>query len=378
VTPDPGGPLRVLHVDTGRTWRGGQRQALLLATALAERGHASLCAFQARTPLAREAGAAGLELVPFACRGEWDLRAALHLRGIVRQRRPHLLHAHDGHAVTMALVAAAGLAPVVASRRTAFRTRRHPVNRLKLRSVRRWIAISRAARRGLLRAGVDPARVDIVPSGVPLEIPARSTARAPAPGLRAALGLPADSFVILTAGRLEALKGQRTVVEACALGGDLGNTRWVVAGEGPDQAFLERLARSLGVAERVIFAGPLPDLPGRMPDSQVFVLASFQEGLGSALLDSLAAGVPAIVAEGSGAAEVVTDGVEGFLTPVGDARSVAEAVRVLYLDPSRRKEMGSQARLRALAFSLGATVERTLASYRAALNAPAPPARPDA
>jgi glycosyltransferase involved in cell wall biosynthesis len=225
---------------------------------------------------------------------------------------------------------------------------------------------------------VDPSRVDIVPSGVPLEVPALSTAPSPAPGLRAVLGLAADSFVILTAGRLEALKGQRTFVEACAFAGDLGNTRWVVAGEGPDRAFLERLARSLGVGERLIFAGALPDLPGRMHDSQVFVLASFQEGLGSALLEALAAGVPAVVAEGSGAAEVVTDGVEGFLAPVGDARSVAEAVRVLYLDPSRRKQMGSQARLRALAFSLGATVERTLASYRAALDASASSARPDA
>lgn len=369
--------MRILHVDTGRHWRGGQRQALLLATALADRGHASLCAFQAGSPLAREAGAAGLEVLPFACRGEWDLGVALDLRRIVRQRRPHLLHAHDGHAVTMALLAAAGVAPVVASRRTAFRTRRHPLNRLKLRSVRRWIAISRAARRGLLRTGVDPSRVDIVHSGVPLEIPEPLTTRAPAPGLRPALGLPADSFVVLTAGHLEALKGQRTFVEACAFAGDLGNTRWVVAGEGPDQAFLEGLARSLGVAERVTFAGPLADLPRRMQDSQVFVLASFQEGLGSALLDALAAGVPAVVAEGSGAAEVVTDGVEGFLTPVGDARAVAEAVRVLYLDSWRRKEMGSQARLRAHAFSLGATVERTLASYRAALEASARPARRD-
>jgi glycosyltransferase involved in cell wall biosynthesis len=159
------------------------------------------------------------------------------------------------------------------------------------------------------------------------------------------LGLAADSFVILTAGRLEALKGQRTVVEACALGGDLGNTRWVVAGEGPDQAFLERLARSLGVAERVIFAGPLPDLPGRMPDSQVFVLASFQEGLGSALLDSLAAGVPAIVAEGSGAAEVVTDGVEGFLLTLRAASRWARR-RACERSPSRSARRSSERWLR--------------------------------
>jgi glycosyltransferase EpsD len=105
-------------------------------------------------------------------------------------------------------------------------------------------------------------------------------------------------------------------------------------------------------------------------ECQVFVLASFREGLGTALLDAAAAGVPLVAAAGSGVSEVIEDGVQGFLVPPGDARSVAEAVRLLYLDPSRRREMGARARDRAAAFSLDATVERTLASYAAALGSP--------
>jgi glycosyltransferase involved in cell wall biosynthesis len=367
-SPAVGDPLRVLHVDTGRTWRGGQRQALLLALELRARGHESICAFEARGPLARAGSEAGLVMVPFRCHGEWDAIAALRLRRVVRERRPHLLHAHDGHATAMALVAGRGVVPVVASRRTAFAPRRHLVNRLKLRAVRRWLAISPAARRGLLRAGVDPHRVDVVPSGIP---PGRAGADdLPAVPLRAALGIRADSFVVLTAGRLEPLKGQRIFLEACALAGDLGNTRWVVAGDGPDRTFLERLATALGLGERAVFARHLADLPRHVGECQVFVLASFREGLGTALLDAAAAGVPLVAAAGSGVSEVIEDGVQGFLVPPGDARSVAEAVRLLYLDPSRRREMGARARDRAAAFSLDASVERTLASYAAALGSP--------
>jgi glycosyltransferase involved in cell wall biosynthesis len=219
-----------------------------------------------------------------------------------------------------------------------------------------------------VRAGVNPDRIDVVPSGVPLPAQDPFSGPPPAPGLRAILDIPVDSFVVLTAGRLEPLKGQRTFVEACAFAGDLGNTRWVVAGEGPDRLFLERLAGSLNVADRVVFAGQVADLPAHLRESQVFVLASFREALGTALLDAMAAGVPVIAADGEGAAEILEQDVDGRLVPVGDARSVAEAVRVLYLDPSRRRELGARGCRRAQAFSLDATVEGTLASYRTALG----------
>ncbi len=365
--------LRIVHVDTGRLWRGGQRQALLLARELRERGHACLCAFQAGSPLACEAAAAGLDVLPFRCRGEWDLPAAISLRRLVGARHPHLMHAHDGHAATMALLAGTGLAPVVASRRAAFAPRRNPVNRLKLRAVRRWLAISEAADRGLARAGVDPDRIDLVPSGVRIPASDPLPDRQTVPTLRPSLGIPVDSFVVLTAGRLEPLKGQRTFVEACAFAGDLGNTRWVVAGEGPDRPFLEQLARSLGVADRVVFAGNVGELPSHLHECQVFVLASFREGLGSVLLEAMAAGLPVVATGGRGTGEIFEDGTEGRLVPAGDARSVAEAVRVLYLDPDRRRELGARARGRAGAFSLDATVERTLASYRTALGRTGPP-----
>jgi glycosyltransferase involved in cell wall biosynthesis len=365
--------LRVLHLDTGRTWGGGQRQALLLAEALRERGHESACAFRAGAPLAAAAAAAGFELLPFSPRGEWDLAAALDLRKRLRAAPPDLVHAHDGHAVSMALLAARGIAPVVASRRVAFPLPRNPLARLKLRAVARWLAVSAAAREVLLRAGASPGRIDVVPSGVrvprtevlPPEVLPRTPRR---PALRSRLGVRADSFVVLAAGRLEPVKGQRTFLEACALAGDLGNTRWVVAGEGPDRSFLERLAQMRGVAERVVFAGHLSELPPHMPEIQVCVLPSFSEALGNVLLEALAAGVPVVASDTGGIPEAITDGVEGLLVPVGDARSMAEAVRRLYLDAALRAEMGARARGRAQAFDMDTTAERTLAAYRAALS----------
>lgn len=332
------------------------------------RGHESFCAFVAGSPLAREAAAASLPVVPFACRGEWDVPAALRLRRRVRAANPDLLHAHDAHAIAMALMAGHGIAPVVASRRLGLPPRRNLLSRIKLGSVRRWLAISLPAREGLLRAGVESQGIDVVPSGIPLP-PANPLAeRAARPMLRALLKIPGDSFTILTAGTLEPAKGQRVFLEATALAGDLSGTRWIVAGVGPDEAFLQRLAVTLGVAERVVFAGQAADLPRAMREVQILVLASFHEGLGTVLLDALAAGVPVVATKVGGIPEVVEDGVQGLLVPAGDARAIAEAVRELYLDRERRLAMGARAEARAREFSLTATVERTLASYRAAIQ----------
>ncbi|MFN2433427.1 MAG: glycosyltransferase, partial [Gemmatimonadota bacterium] len=360
-------PLRVVHVDTGRVWRGGQRQALLLAQALRERGHECLCAFRANAPLARAAAAAGLEVLPFAPRGEWDLAAAWGLRRALRRRPPNLLHAHDAHAVGLALAAAWPRVPVVASRRVDFRARRDPGSRLKRAAVRRWLAVSRAAGASLARAGVPREHILLVPSGV-----APGAAAQPAAGrpLAGRLRVPADAFLVLAAGRLEPAKGQRTFIEACALVEDLGAVRWVVAGEGPDAPFLRRLAQDLGVAERVVLAGQIPDLPRHMGEVQVLVLPSFAEGLGGAALDALGAGVPIVATRVGGISEMVRHERDGLLVPAGDARSVAGAVRRLYLDGDLRRELGASARCRAEAFTLEATVDTTLAAYRAALGHP--------
>jgi glycosyltransferase involved in cell wall biosynthesis len=407
-------------VDAGRAWRGGQRQALLLMEGLRERGHRVRGAFRAGAPLARAAADAGFDVLPIAPRAELDLAAARALRRRLRELRPDLVHAHDAHGTATALLAARGIAPVVASRRVALPPRRNPLSRLKLHSVARWLAVSAAAADALVRAGVDPRRVEVVRSGIP-GTPDDGHRGAGGGGRRAGagvplrdvLGVPRDAFVILAAGRLEPPKGQRTFLEACALAGHLdvrfaaapgapgqgddapvpdagapgpagaraeggsgrgsparvsdGNgaaAAWVLAGEGPDRAFLERLTDDLRLRDHVVFAGQVADLPSRIAETDVLVHASFSEGLGGVILDAMAAGVPVVATLAGGIPEAVRDGEEGLLVPAGDARSVAEAVRRLAADPGLRAALGERGRRRAREFAIAATVERTLAAYR--------------
>ena len=93
-----------LHVDTARTWRGGQYQALLTVLGLRRRGERAALAAQPRGELFRRAAEAG-DLHPLAPRGDLDPAAAWKLRRLVGDLAPDVIHAHDAHAVAVASLA---------------------------------------------------------------------------------------------------------------------------------------------------------------------------------------------------------------------------------------------------------------------------------
>src|SRR6266508_3523679 len=93
-----------LHIDTARTWRGGQNQVLLTVNGLRALGHRAMLVAHPNGELRRRA-AEGLELIPIAARSEVDLRAGWRLSRVIRRLRPDILHAHDAHATAMASLA---------------------------------------------------------------------------------------------------------------------------------------------------------------------------------------------------------------------------------------------------------------------------------
>src|SRR5437867_3755431 len=94
-------PLTVLHIDTERGWRGGERQVFWLAQSMAKQGHRPIVAAKPGEVLATRATAAGLEVTTCDARGELDLRAAVRLRGVIGRSSVDVVHAHTAHAVTL-------------------------------------------------------------------------------------------------------------------------------------------------------------------------------------------------------------------------------------------------------------------------------------
>ncbi len=355
----------VLHVATEYGWRGGERQTLWLARALARDGHRSVVVARHGEPLAVRAAEQGLEVVDCAPFVEFDPRAVAALRGAVRRYDADVVHAHTGHAVGLVALATLGTgARMVVTRRVDFRLRRHPASRWKYRRASAVIAISRAVADVLVECGVPRERITVVPSGIDLS---RAVEPAPASTL-AALGIPAGAPVVVQVAQLVGHKDPVTFVRALAVARRrVPALHGLVLGEGPLRADVEREAGRLGLGGVFHAPGYRTDADAILAAATVTTLSSREEGLGTVLLDALAFGRPTAACAAGGIPEVIEDGVSGLLVPPGDHEALGAAIARLVEDRVLAERLAAGGRRRAQAFSVESTAARTLDVYERVL-----------
>lgn len=195
------------------------------------------------------------------------------------------------------------------------------------------VVVSESTRQDLTRRGLDGSRIAVVPNGVGLtELwPARER-------------YPEPTAIFL--GRLQRYKGVDLILRALAALCDRGaDLRLIVAGRGRDRPRLERLARRLGVADRVRFPGfvSAPEKREMLSRSWVHVLTSPKEGWGISSVEASACGTPTVASDSPGLRDTVRHGETGILVPHGDVGALARAIAET-LDPERRDRLGRAAR----------------------------------
>ena len=354
-----------LQIDTARTWRGGQNQVLLTACGLRARGHRVVVAAHPDGELRRRLGDL-VDVIPLAPRGEVDLPAAWRLSRVLRDLQPDVVHAHDPHGVAAAAAALpiAALAcrpPLVAARRVDFHLKGNSFSRWKYRQVDCFIAASDAIRSMLVEDGVPAARALTVHEGVDLE---RVAGIAPL-NVREQYWFPPHSLVVGNIAALVPHKGQKHLIDAAALVvREMPEARFLILGEGELRASLEQQIRHLHLGQHVLLGGFRTDVLAVLKGLDLFVMSSVTEGLGTSLLDAMAAGRAVVATRAGGIPEVVVHGETGLLVPPRDPGSMAAAIVEVLRDPARRRRYGEAGLTRVGAcFSVNRMVEATLEVY---------------
>jgi L-malate glycosyltransferase len=346
----------IVHVASGREWRGGQRQVWLLARALGRMGVDQVVITGAGTELARRLRAAGILVRPVTWRAGLDPRV---LWPIIRELRlgHRILHAHDAHAVTLAGIAARLTgAPFVVTRRVDFPLRR----RGYWGRADRVIAISRAVAQVLERDGIASDRITVVHSGIALE----STREVPRLGIRGRLGLPQMAQVAANVGALVPHKDHATLVAAAKrLEHRLPDLHWVVAGEGELRPDLERRVAESGLGNRVHLVGHIDDPARLIADADLFVMSSREEGLGTSVLDAMALGIPVASTAAGGLPEMLGNGA-GLIVPPGDPAALADAAARILQDRELRMGLVEHARAEVQRFTDRRMAEGVGSVYR--------------
>jgi glycosyltransferase involved in cell wall biosynthesis len=360
--------VKPLLVDLEVAWRGGQNQALLLLKGLRDRGHTPELLAADHSELAERAQALGIP-VHLVSRGGFRLPAARKLRGLLRAGKFDLVHANEAHAVSAAWLAGAHKhIPFIVSRRVGYPIGKSRIARSRYAAAAKIIANSHWVARQAADSGAPHDKIVVVYEGASIPIPFTLEQKRDA---RRRWNVAGNETLLGCVGVLSADKGQEFLIRALAvLRPQFPATKLILAGDGPCRPQLEFLARQLGVAESIIFAGFVKDVETVYAALDIFLLPSLFEALNNSLLAAMAYEIPSIAFDRGALGEIIQDGVSGKLVPPSDVASLSVAIASLIKDSGAARKLGLAGRIRvAENFSADRMVDQTLRIYREVLIA---------
>ncbi len=354
--------MKVMIVNSESGMRGGEHQSLSLARGLSERGcEVVLAAARGSEIAAVESNDFRIERYRFE---NIPFQTPLELRKRISLLEPDILHAQTSKAHTHLWITCRMLRhppPLVVSRRVAFDISRGVGSYFKYRTgVARYIPISRAAALSLERRGVPGEIMRIVHSGVDTDALASAS---PDKGLLDEWGVHGFDFIVGTVAAIESEKGHEVLIEAaCKVLDEYPRTCFLFIGRGRLRKRISGRIEDRGLAGNVRIVEPVQPIGRVLSLLDLFVLPSMREGLSTALISALAAGLPAVASDTGGIPEVLGER-GGLLVPPGDAESLASAIRRMIQDGELREGFAKMGPERARMFDISSMIDGTYRVY---------------
>lgn len=357
---------RILLLAGRYALRGTWSYTLRLAEHLPEHGLATtvICPDARRVDVARRREL-NIRQYPFIQTPLWSQVVLAMLHRELEKQPPDLIHIQSRSAVKPGLWLARRLnVPYVQSVHDFLQPRQRFVWDRRL--CRRLIAVSEAVRSDLLgKAGLPPELATVIPPGVEC---GESVA---GPVLQ-----PGRVPVVGTAGPLESIKGMPFFLGAAALVlRAQRDVEFLIAGAGPEEYNLRRLARELGINDHVTFVPNLLDFDEAILAMDVFCLPSLQQGIGTIMLEAMALGRPVIATRVGGVYRIIRDNETGLLVPPSDSRRLGERILELLDQPARARSIGAAGQREVEEqYSVQQMIRQTVDLYREILKLSAPAA----
>jgi glycosyltransferase involved in cell wall biosynthesis len=327
----------------------------------------SLCGLKSPEPASRKLEDEGIP-VRHLGRGRFDPRILGDLVRLARECDARVLHVHGYAAADFGRLAArrvgAGLVLHEHFADPGMPVYQGWADRLLAPLTDRAIAVSGSTRDFLIHERfVPPDRVRLIWNGAPLdEFAPVSAERAQA--ARRSLGLAPDAPVVGSIARLSLQKGHRYLVEAAArVLASRPDARFLIAGDGDQMEPLRARAATIGITDRVVFAGHRTDVPDLLGAMDVFAISSLYEGTPLALFEAMAAGKAIVSTAVDGCREVLEDGETGLLVPPADAEGLAQAILRVLANDGLRRGLAARARLASRRYDVRTCVEEMQQVY---------------
>ncbi len=310
--------MRILQVMTSKVNGGAETYACDVMTKLHEAGIDQCVVMSEEAQRFQQLKALGVRMAPAPLRLPFAPAQRFFMRRLVAREKPAVVQTWMRRAAS--IVPPAG-APVIGWFGGYYEPRH-------FRNCERLVGVTPGITAHMVEKGVPADRVSYIPT-FPVITPLP-------PVDRATLQTPPDAKVLLTLSRLHEKKGLDILLQALT---DLPQCVAWLAGDGPLEAQLKKLAFELGVADRVRFLGWRNDRPALLRAADVCVLPSRYEPFGTVILEAWAARTALVACASAGPAAYVKDGVNGLLVPIDDAVALRNALARAITDEALRNEI---------------------------------------
>ena len=361
--------MKILHLSSEKTWRGGEQQIAYLIEELQAAGIRNFVLVRQDSAFHAYCEQQGLPFlaVPFA--KQFDFKTALKLKQYCREQNIDLVHAHSSHSHAISIWAAVlgNRVPVILSRRVDFPVSQNLLSRFKYQHkiIRKVICVSEKVREIVIPALRSPELAVTVYDGIDLNrfATSRNTGK-----LHAEFNLPPDLPLIGNVSALADQKDYFTFVNTAEHLLHQGlKAHFFIIGDGPMRGEIEDFVKQKELAAHITFTGFRNDVPDIMPELDAFLITSKTEGLGTTILDAFACRVPVVATKGGGIPEIVKEGKTGLLAEVADYKQLALNVNRILEDKALAGFLSGNAYQLLQDFRKENTARRTLEIYRSVL-----------
>lgn len=364
--------LKVLHLSSEKTWRGGEQQIAYLIDELNAMGIENLVAARTDSAFEKYCMSKSINVKVFPFKNSFDLGTALGIKDLCKKEKIDIIHMHSSksHGIGVLSAVLGNKVPLILSRRVDFVPKQNLLTRWKYNhgAIKRIVGVSDKITSIMKHYVKDPSLCVTVHSGVDLN--KFNKEQRIENSLRKEFGIDDRTLLIGNTSALEAHKDYFTFIETIKKLVDDGvSLQALIIGEGSLKTQLQAFAGEKGLTNKVIFTGFRKDITRILPDLDVFLMTSNEEGLGTSVLDAFLAKVPVVATAAGGIPEMVLHEQTGMLAPIADATTLAGHVKRISNDDALRKSVVNGASNKvASSFSKEMTAKKTLAVYREVLG----------
>lgn len=358
--------MKVLHLSSENTWRGGEQQIAYLLEETEKRGIQPAVVCKQGSAFEIYLRSKGWQYFALPFKNSIDLRTAWSIKHICKAHKIDIVHLHSSkaHSIAILSVALGNSSKLVLSRRVDFPLKDNLFSRWKYNhtSIRKIICVSDKIKQIVEERVEDKHKCITIHSGIDLK---KFSFLGKHDFFRNQYKIPHISPIIGNTSALADHKDYFTFINTAEiLIKQNDNLRFLIIGDGNLRDEIREYVESKKLHNHIIFTGFVTNLAETLHEIDIFLMTSKTEGLGTSILDAFASKVPVVATNAGGIPELVKHEETGLIAPVKDHEKLAENVNRILNEPELKERLIINAYDFVQGFSKEKTAEKTLAVYR--------------